>query len=80
MIGGIFIRIDVFIKTMIQGVQQQIKSNLKFEEIFDNLDECVIIVEKTDLIIEYVNRKFFYIFSKESMKEWEQCFDRINEE
>ena len=80
MIGGIFIRIDVFIKTMIQGIQQQIKSNLKFEEIFDNLDECVIIVEKTDLIIEYVNRKFFSIFSKEIMKEWEHCFDRINEE
>ena len=56
-----------------EQTKNNIESNNKFKQIFDNLDESIIIVRKSDFKIEYVNQKFFSIFEVDILKVWDLC-------
>ena len=55
---------------IIQRMKVHNQSNEKFKKIFDNIDECMIIINQEDNTIEYANQKFFNIFQTEILKVW----------
>ena len=47
---------------IVNNMDASIKDNNKFKNIFDNLDESVIIIQDQSFQIEYVNNKFLIEF------------------
>ena len=67
-------------KSTLEKEKVQSKYNRKFKEIFDSLDEAVIIISKESKQIEYVNTKFCRDFEKPILKKLENQKNKENDE
>ena len=75
-------KISIFesLKNAIELIRERFNTNQKFKQIFDNIDECIIIINKHNSSIEYVNSKFMKVFKEDILQVWSKCEISMDDE